>query len=141
MDASNNSPPTLIGAGHQWTVPTNTNYIHWLTLTKSTLKVALAGSNRTLAARISKCGWAIRYVGAIQFVLHILQHLPIESSKQQKKNCYMSKSTMEHQQKSDWKIKPPHYLVIVIGNCMFFDVLIEYIGLLNCIHYSVWSTW
>ena len=37
------SPPTLTGAGHQWTFPINTGYIQWLSLAKSTLNVGHVG--------------------------------------------------------------------------------------------------
>ena len=54
------SPRTLTGAGHHWTVSTSTSCNEWLSLAKTLLKVALAGRNRSLIARTSKCGWAIR---------------------------------------------------------------------------------
>ena len=53
------SPPTLIGAGHQRTVSTSKGCNQWFSLAKILLKVALAGGNRSLVARTSKCGWAI----------------------------------------------------------------------------------
>ena len=54
------SPPTLTGAGHHRTMSTNTGCNWWLSLAKTLLKVALAGRNRLLIARTSKCVWAIR---------------------------------------------------------------------------------
>ena len=56
---TNNSLPTLTGAGHQWTVSTNIGCIQWLSLAQPALKVALAGRNPSPVARTSKCGWAI----------------------------------------------------------------------------------
>ena len=53
------SPPTLTGAGPQRTVSTNTGCNRWLSLAKTLSKVILAGRNRLLVARTSKCGWAI----------------------------------------------------------------------------------
>ena len=53
------SPPTLSGAGHQWTVRINIDYIKWLSLAKPTLKVAHAGGDHSLVARINKCEWTI----------------------------------------------------------------------------------
>ena len=55
-----NSPPTLTGVGHQWTVSTSTGCNQWLSLVKSTLKVLPAGRNLSLAACTNKCGWVIR---------------------------------------------------------------------------------
>ena len=49
-------PPTLTGAGHQWTVSTNTGCTQWLSLAKPALKVAPTGRNRSLVACTSKCG-------------------------------------------------------------------------------------
>ena len=56
---SSYSPPTQAGAGHQQTVGTSIGCNQWLSLAKSTLKVAPAGRNRSLVAYTSKCGWAI----------------------------------------------------------------------------------
>ena len=55
-----NSPPTLTGVGHQRTVSTDIGCNQWLSLAKSPLKVGLAGRNRSLVARTSKWGFAIR---------------------------------------------------------------------------------
>ena len=55
----NNSPPTLSGVGHQRTVSTSAACNQWLSLAKTLLKVALAGTNRSLVTRTSKCEWAI----------------------------------------------------------------------------------
>ena len=55
------SPPTLTSVGHQWTVSTNTSCNQWFSLTKSILKVAHVGRNRSLVANTSKCGCAISY--------------------------------------------------------------------------------
>jgi hypothetical protein len=57
-----NSPPTLTGVGHQWTVSTSIGCNQWLSPAKPTLKVPHVGRNRSLVVRTSKCGWAIRYV-------------------------------------------------------------------------------
>ena len=54
-----NSPLTLTGAGHQWTVPINIGYIQWLSLATLTLKVAPAGRCHSLFAQTNKCGHAI----------------------------------------------------------------------------------
>ena len=54
-----NSPPTVTGAGHHWTVSTNIGCNQWLSLAKTLLKVTLAGRNRSMVARTNKCGWAI----------------------------------------------------------------------------------
>ena len=56
-----NSPPTLIGAGHQRTVSTNTGCKQWFSLARTLLKVALVGRDCSLVARTSKCGWAISH--------------------------------------------------------------------------------
>ena len=56
-----NSPPTLTGAGHQWTVNTNTSCNQWLSLAKPVLKVAHASRHRSLVLRTSKCMWAISW--------------------------------------------------------------------------------
>jgi hypothetical protein len=55
-----NSPPTLTGVGHQWTVSPSASCNQWLSLAKPCLKVLPAGRNRSLVARTSKCGWAIK---------------------------------------------------------------------------------
>jgi hypothetical protein len=57
-----NSPPTLTGVGHQWTVSTSIGCKQWLSPAKPTLKVPHVGRNRSLVVRTSKCGWAIRYI-------------------------------------------------------------------------------
>ena len=41
----NNSPPTLTGVGHQWTMSTSTSCNQWFSRAKSTLKVAPTGRN------------------------------------------------------------------------------------------------
>ena len=51
---TNNTPPTLTGVGHQWTVSTNTGCNQWFSLTKSNLKVTFAGRNRSMMANTSK---------------------------------------------------------------------------------------
>ena len=50
------SPPTLIGVGHQWTENTKIGRNQWLTLAKIATKVPHAGRNRSLVARTSRCG-------------------------------------------------------------------------------------
>ena len=60
-----NSPPILIGAGHQrhqQTVSTSTVCNQWLSLAKTLLKVALAGRNHSLVVRTSKYGWVTSYI-------------------------------------------------------------------------------
>ena len=47
---------TPAGAAHQWTESTNTGCNQWLSLAKITLKVPLAGRNRSLVASTSRCG-------------------------------------------------------------------------------------
>ena len=53
------SPPTLNGAGHQFTVSIDVGYVQWLSLAKPTLKVAPAGRNHSSVACNTKCGLAI----------------------------------------------------------------------------------
>ena len=50
--------PHLLVSDHQQTVSTSKGCNQWLSLAKTLLKVALAGGNRSLVARTSKCGWA-----------------------------------------------------------------------------------
>ena len=52
--------PHLFGRGHQWTVPTNTGYMQWLSLVKSTLKSTPACRKGPLVTHTSKCGWAMK---------------------------------------------------------------------------------
>jgi hypothetical protein len=54
-----NSPPTLVGVGHQWTVSTSTTYNQWFLLAKSALTMSLVGRNRSLVADTNLCGWAL----------------------------------------------------------------------------------
>ena len=51
--------PHLLVNRHQRTVSTSKGCNQWLSLAKTLLKVALAGGDRSLVARTSKCGWAI----------------------------------------------------------------------------------
>ena len=44
---------------------------------------------------------------------------------------------MKHQQKPD--IKTNGSLIYAYLNCISVDILIEYIGFLDCVHYGVWS--
>ena len=62
--------PHLLVPGHQRTVSTSKGCNQWLSLAKTLRKVALDGGNRSLVARTSKCGWAIRsksplHIGAL----------------------------------------------------------------------------
>ena len=57
------SHPHKLVPGHQRTVSTNKVCNQWLSLAKTLLKVALAGGNRSLVARTSKCGWAFTGAG------------------------------------------------------------------------------
>ena len=67
-----NSPPKRVGAGNQRTVSTNIGCNQWLSLAKSPLKVVLAGRNRSLVLRTSKCGFAISQFTSNSFVHHII---------------------------------------------------------------------
>ena len=45
-------------SGHKRTATTSKGCNHWLLMANTLLKVALAGGNRSMVARTSKCGWA-----------------------------------------------------------------------------------
>ena len=62
------SSPTLTSADHQWTLPTITSYIPWLSLAKLELKVAPAGGNRSVVAHAIKYGHAINGGGLGQAI-------------------------------------------------------------------------
>ena len=47
----------------------------------------------------------IQGVGVIQFILHVLQHLPHRFKK--KHLCCTRQSTIKHQQKIGWRIESP----------------------------------
>ena len=44
---------------------------------------------------------------------------------------------MKHQQKLD--IKTNGFLIYAYRNCIYVDILTEYIGFLDCVHYGVWT--
>jgi hypothetical protein len=54
--------PTLVGVGHQRMESTSTACNQWLSLAKTTLKVPLAGTNRSLVAITNRCGEGISVV-------------------------------------------------------------------------------
>jgi hypothetical protein len=56
-----NTLPTHAVVGHQRTESTNIGCNQWLSLAKITLKVPLAGRNRSLVANTNMCGEGIRH--------------------------------------------------------------------------------
>ena len=94
--------------------------------------------NELLAQTIPEwCKWGVRYVGAIRFVFHGLQLLPIKFT--QCNLCCIIKSTIEYQRKSseDWS---SHDLVMLIGNASLL-IPCWLIGSPNCVHYCVWGSY
>ena len=79
----------------------------------------------------------LRYVGVIWFIFMFVQLLPIRFT--QPYSCCVSKSTMKHLQKLDWK---SDFLLFGYGyrERMFVDYAIGYIGPPNCVHYWVKSS-
>ena len=75
----------------------------------------------------------LRYVSVIWFIFQVLQLLLVRYIQQDLK-C-ISKPTMKHMQKPDWKSDLP-----LTSNgykkCMFVDFWTTYIGPPNCVHYG-----
>ena len=64
----------------------------------------------------------LRYVGVIQFVIHVHQLLPVRFTQQ---NLYcISKFTLKHQQKSNWKLDLS-WFSYGYQKCMFLDIFTE----------------
>ena len=79
----------------------------------------------------------VRYVDINWFICHVLQFLLIKFKK--RNLCYIRKSAMKYQQKSDWKSNLP-WFSCTFPKCMFVDFLTEYIGPPNCVRYWIYSS-
>ena len=56
-----NSPPTLTGAGHQWTTPTSRGHFQSWFSQWEPLVATHIGTHHSLVTHTSKCGWAISW--------------------------------------------------------------------------------
>ena len=98
------NPPTLTGAGHQWTVSINTGCNQWFSLAKLTLKVVRVGRNRSPVVHTSKRGCAVSKRGCVW-------HLWLWSNGLFEQSC--QKARLLH--KAPSLIAHPHLLVRAIN--------------------------
>ena len=114
--------PHLLMPGHQQMVSTSKGCNQWLLLAKTLLNVALAGGNRSLVARTSRCGWAISYQ-----VLHLM-HLQYIRWCMKGGYCTLESKfshvigALYHDSKA-WQFAPlPWNVVVVLGFIMVLNL-------------------
>ena len=76
--------------------------------------------------------------GVIWFIFHVLQLLLIRFTWHY--SCCIGKSILQHLQKPDRKSDVSWY-ISDYRMCMFVDFLIGYLGLSNCVHYWMQSSY